>query len=158
MTKIVDVSILAEIMKDKSPSQYYLDKETGRFVEITTKIIDAFEDDYYEHLSSSEKETLKVLEEIYNGSDRYVQIPKLTEGDLINVIQEIIESLDEEDELREILSKIALSENIKKKINYLIQNYEGFYEIWKKFYSDYAIKKAKAWALSLGFEIYEPEI
>ncbi len=157
MTKgIVDIVILAEIMKNKTSSQYYLDKQTGRILEINSKIIDAFEDDYCEHLSASEMELYEVLKEIYEGSNRYVQIPKITDSDLINVIMEIIESLDEEDVMREILLSIASSFNIQKKINYLIANNQGFYRIWDKFYSNYALRKAKSWAISMGFEIYEP--
>ncbi len=157
MTKgIVDIAILAEMMKNKTSSQYYLDKQTGRILEINSKIIDAFEDDYYEHLSASEIELYEVLKEIYEGSDRYVQIPRMTEGDLINVIMEIIESLDKEDEMREILLSIASSSNVQKKINHLIANNRGFYRIWDEFYSNYALRKAKSWAISMGFKIYEP--
>ncbi|MEO0202915.1 MAG: UPF0158 family protein [candidate division WOR-3 bacterium] len=156
--KEIDLILLSEIFKDKSSSQYFLHKETGKIYEVTNKIIDAIEDNYYDHLTTSEMESVKVLEEIYNGSEKYIQIPKLSEGDLINVIFEIIEKSDIEDELKEILLSIASSGSIQKKINKLIRDYSGFYQIWDEFYSNYALKKAKSWALSMGLKVYEPEI
>ncbi len=156
--KEIDLILLSEIFKDKSSSQYFLHKETGKIYEVTNKIIDAIEDNYYDHLTTSEMEIVKVLEEIYNGSEKYIQIPKLSEGDLINVIFEIIEKSDIEDELKEILLSITSSGSIQKKINKLIRDYSGFYQIWDEFYSNYALKKAKSWALSMGLKVDEPEI
>jgi hypothetical protein len=102
-------------------------------------------------------ECANVLREMWEGSNKYEFIPKISEGDLINIITEIIESLDKEDNLREILMEIVSTGGIQKKINYLIVNYKGFYEIYDKFLTDYLKRKIKNWALTLGFEILEPE-
>jgi hypothetical protein len=152
----LDIELLVELIK-RGKNQYIINKETGQVFEISNKILDAVEDDYYEHLTSEEMECANVLREMWEGSNKYEFIPKISEGDLINIITEIIESLDKEDNLREILMEIVSTGGIQKKINYLIVNYKGFYEIYDKFLTDYLKRKIKNWALTLGFEILEPE-
>jgi hypothetical protein len=152
----LDIELLVELIK-RGKNQYIINKETGRVFEISNKILDAVEDDYYEHLTSEEMECANVLREMWEGSNKYEFIPKISEGDLINIITEIIESLDKEDDLREILMEIVSTGGIQKKINCLIVNYKGFYEIYDKFLTDYLKRKIKNWALTLGFEILEPE-
>ncbi|MDT7879759.1 MAG: hypothetical protein RQ990_02755 [Candidatus Hydrothermia bacterium] len=152
----LDIELLVELIK-RGKNQYIINKETGQVFEISNKILDAVEDDYYEHLTSEEMECANVLKEMWEGSNKYEFIPKISEGDLINIITEIIESLDKEDNLREILMEIVSTGGIQKKINYLIVNYKGFYEIYDKFLTDYLKRKIKNWALTLGFEILEPE-
>jgi|FaiFalFF_MnMetaG_3_1042247.scaffolds.fasta_scaffold02843_1 hypothetical protein len=152
----LDIELLVELIK-RGKNQYIINKETGQVFEISNKILDAVEDDYYEHLTSEEMECANVLREMWEGSSKYEFIPKISEGDLINIITEIIESLDKEDNLREILMEIVSTGGIQKKINYLIVNYKGFYEIYDKFLTDYLKRKIKNWALTLGFEILEPE-
>jgi len=152
----LDIELLVELIK-RGKNQYIINKETGQVFEISNKILDAVEDDYYEHLTSEEMECANVLREMWEGSSKYEFIPKISEGDLINIITEIIESLDKEDDLREILMEIVSTGGIQKKINYLIVNYKGFYEIYDKFLTDYLKRKIKNWALTLGFEILEPE-
>lgn len=152
----LDIELLVELIK-RGKNQYIINKETGQVFEISNKILDAVEDDYYEHLTSEEMECANVLREMWEGSNKYEFIPKISEGDLINIITEIIESLDKEDDLREILMEIVSTGGIYKKINYLIINYKGFYEIYDKFLTDYLKRKIKNWALTLGFEILEPE-
>jgi hypothetical protein len=152
----LDIELLVELIK-RSKNQYIINKETGQVFEISNKILDAVEDDYYEHLTSEEMECANVLREMWEGSNKYEFIPKISEGDLINIITEIIESLDKEDNLREILMEIVSTGGIHKKINYLIVNYKGFYEIYDKFLTDYLKRKIKNWALTLGFEVLEPE-
>ncbi|MEO0224380.1 MAG: hypothetical protein ABIL76_04730 [candidate division WOR-3 bacterium] len=152
----LDIELLVELIK-KGKNQYIINKETGQVFEISNKILDAVEDDYYEHLTNEEMESANVLKEMWEGSSKYEFIPKISEGDLINIVMEIVESLDKEDNLREILMEIVSSGGIYKKINYLIVNYKGFYEIYDKFLTDYLRRKLKSWALSVGFEIIEPE-
>ncbi len=152
----LDIELLVELIK-RGKNQYIINKETGQVFEISNKILDAVEDDYYEHLTSEEMECANVLREMWEGSNKYEFIPKISEGDLINIITEIIESLDKEDDLREILMEIVSTGGIQKKINYLIVNYKGFYEVYDKFLTDYLKRKIKNWALTLGFEILEPE-
>jgi hypothetical protein len=152
----LDIELLVELIK-RGKNQYIINKETGQVFEISNKILDAVEDDYYEHLTSEEMECANVLREMWEGSNKYEFIPKISEGDLINIITEIVESLDKEDNLREILMEIVSTGGIQKKINYLIVNYKGFYEIYDKFLTDYLKRKIKNWALTLGFEILEPE-
>jgi len=152
----LDIELLVELIK-KGKNQYIINKETGQVFEISNKILDAVEDDYYEHLTNEEMESANVLREMWEGSNKYELIPKISEGDLINIIMEIVESLDKEDNLREILMEIVSTGGIYKKINYLIVNYKGFYEIYDKFLTNYLKRKLKNWALSVGFEVLEPE-
>ena len=152
----IDIDLLVNLIKS-GKNQYIINKETGQVFEISNKILDAVEDDYYEHLTNEEMESANVLKEMWEGSSKYEFIPKISEGDLINIIMEIVESLDKEDHLREILMEIVSSGSIYKKINYLIVNYKGFYEIYDKFLTDYLRRKLKNWALSIGFEVLEPE-
>ncbi|MCS7244599.1 MAG: hypothetical protein N2504_00455 [candidate division WOR-3 bacterium] len=154
--KRLDINIysLAEIIKNSE--EHILDLETGRLFKIDENILDAIESDYYDDLSVNELEVVEILKEVYNGSKRFVQVPKISEGDIINIIMEIRENLDDMDELKEKLLEIASSEKVYRKIRYLIDKNEEFEKIWNYYLWLYTVKKAKAWLLSLGFEINQP--
>lgn len=147
----INIYLLAEVIK--SGKDHILDLETGRLYKITENILDALESEYYDDLSANELEVVEILNQLYSGSNRFVQVPKISEGDIINVIMEISESLDDINELKGKLLEIASSEKPYRRIRYLINNDEEFEKIWNYYLWQYTIKKAKAWLLSLGLEI-----
>ena len=74
----VDVEDIAMIMdrQDRFENSYYLDTETGETVAIPDEVMTAVEDEEYaKDLPEWERDLLPQAEEIYGGSNRYIEIP-----------------------------------------------------------------------------------
>ncbi len=158
MPRRVDINIdliVETIIYMDERSEYYLDLETGRIVEIPYTVFDAIEEDYYEDLEFEERRVLDVAKEIYEGSSRYVRIPRLSSSDYINVIMDIVEKLDKEDRLRELLLEVASGTNVSRKIDYLIRNVPGFYDLWYKHLERYVKQRVRNWGKQIQIEFYE---
>ena len=153
---MIDLELLVEIVQEQTPlSEYYLDLKRSRIVEIPISVFEAIEEEDFDDLSIKEMELVEVAREIYQGSDRYLKLPRLSDADLINVLMDIAESLEESDRLRGILTDAASGNHISRKVKYLIKNVPGFYDLWGKHLSRYIREKLQAWGRSLVIEFFE---
>ena len=153
---MIDLELLVEIVQEQTPlSEYYLDLKRSRIVEIPISVFEAIEEEDFDDLSIKEMELVDVAREIYQGSDRYLKLPRLSDADLINVLMDIAESLEESDRLRGILTDAASGNHISRKVKYLIKNVPGFYDLWGKHLSRYIREKLQAWGRSLDIEFFE---
>ncbi len=153
---MIDLDLIVEIIQDQTPlSEYYLDLKRNRIVEIPTSVFEAIEEEDYDDLSIREMELVETAKEIYGGSDRYLKLPRLNDADLINVLMDIVDSLDESDNLRNVLMDAASGSHISRKIKYLVKNVPGFYDLWGKHLAKYIREKIQAWGKSLDIEFFE---
>ncbi len=157
MRKIqIDLELIVEIVQEQTPlSEHYLDVEKNRIIEIPYSVFEAIEEEYYDELNTREMELVDVAKEIYDGSSRYIKLPRLSNADYINVLLDISSSLDESDSLRDVLIDAASGNHVMKKVRYLIKNVPGFYDLWSKHLSRYVREKIQAWARSLDIEFFE---
>ncbi len=152
----IDLELIVEIIQEQTPlSEHYLDLERNRIIEIPYEVFEAIEEDYYDELNTREMELVEVAKAIYDGSSRYIKLPRLTNADYINVLMDIASSLDEEDSLRDVLIDAASGSQVSRKIRYLVKNVPGFYDLWGKHLSKYLREKIQAWARSLDIEFFE---
>jgi len=152
----IDLELIVEIVQEQTPlSEHYLDIERNRIIEIPYNVFEAIEEDYYDELNTREMELVEVAKAIYDGSSRYIKLPRLTNADYINVLMDIASSLDEGDSLRDVLIDAASGSHVSRKIRYLVKNVPGFYDLWGKHLAKYVREKIQAWARSLDIEFFE---
>ncbi len=153
---LIDLELIVEIVQEQTPlSEHYLDIEKNRIIEIPYNVFEAIEEDYYDELNMREMELVEVARAIYEGSNRYIKLPRLTDADYINVLLDISSSLDEGDSLRDVLIDAASGNHVSRKIRYLIKNVPGFYDLWSKHLAKYVREKIQAWARSIDIEFFE---
>ncbi|MEW6374614.1 MAG: UPF0158 family protein [Thermodesulfobacteriota bacterium] len=153
----VDVEDIAMIMdnQDRFGSQYYLDTETGEVLAIPEELMSAIDEgESGEDLPGWELEVLPQAKEIFEGSDRYQEIPIRPSYEGYNLMVQFAEGVTDLRIQREL--SIALDgKGAFRRFKNVLRGYPEVEKEWFKFKAERDKEEVKGWLESIGIEIEE---
>jgi hypothetical protein len=151
----VDVEDIAMIMEnqDRLGSQYYLDIETGETVVIPEELMSSLEEgESCEGLPAWELELLPQAKEIFEGSDRYEEIPTRPSHEGYNLMVQFAQGVADERIQREL--SIALDgRGAFRRFKNVLRDYPEVEKEWFKFKAERNKEEVKEWLESIGIEL-----
>ena len=153
----VDVEEIAMIMdnQDRFGNQYYLDTETGETVVIPDELMSALQEgESCEGLPDWELQLLPQAREIFEGSDRYEEIPTRPSYEGYNLTVEFTEGVWD----KKIQRKLSIALDGKgafRKFKNVLRDYPEVEKEWFQFKSKRDKEEVKDWLESIGIEMVE---
>ena len=150
----VDVEDIAMIREnqDRLGSQYYLDTETGETVVIPEELMTALEEgESCEGLPAWELDLVPMTKEIFEGSDRYEEIPTRPSHEGYHVMVEFTEAVRDREIQRE-LSMALDGKGAFRRFKNVLSHYPEVEKEWFKFKANRDKEYVKEWLESIGIE------
>jgi len=151
----VDVEDIAMVMEnqDRFGTQYYLDTETGEIVAIPDELMSALEEgESCEGLPAWELELLPKAKGIFEGSERYEEIPTRPSYEGYNQMVEFAEGVTDPKIKREL--SIALDgKGAFRRFKNVLRDYPKEETEWFKFKAERDREEVKDWLESIGIEM-----
>jgi hypothetical protein len=152
----VDIEDIAMIMDNQDrQGSCYLDTETGEVISIPEELMSALEEgESCEGLPAWELEMLPQAKEIFEGSDRYKEIPTRPSYEGYNLTVQFAESVADERIQREL--SIALDgKGTFRRFKDTLREYPEVEKEWFKFKAEKDKEEVKEWLESIGVEMVE---
>ena len=153
----VDVEDIAMIMEnqDRFGNQYYLDTETGETVAIPDELMSALEEgESCEGLPAWELKLLPLAKEIFEGNNRYEEIPVRPSYDGYNLMVQFSEGVSNKRIQREL--SIALDgRGAFRRFKNVLMEYPEVEKQWFQFKAERDKEEVKDWLESIGIEMKE---
>ena len=158
MKKIkVDVEDISMIMEnqDRFGNGYYLDTEIGETIAIPGELMNALEEgESCEGLPAWELELLPKAKEIFEGSERYQEIPTRPSHEGYNLMVQFAEGVADERIQREL--SIALDgRGAFRRFKNVLRDYPEVEKEWFKFKAERDKEEVRRWLESIGIELEE---
>ncbi len=150
----VDIGEIAMIMEDQNryDTQYYFDTETGEVVAIPEELMRAIDEgETCEGLPDWELDLLPQAKWIYQGNDRYVEIPTRPSHEGYNWMVEFAEGVGD-GKIRRELSIALDGKGAFKRFKNVLRDHPEVEKEWFKFKAEREEKEVKEWLESLGIE------
>ncbi len=150
----VHIGEIAMIMENQNryDTQYYFDTETGEVVAIPEELMGALDEgESCEGLPAWELDLLPQAEEIYRGSDRYVEIPTRPSYEGYNWMVEFADGV-KDGKIRRELSIALDGKGAFRRFKNVLRDYPEVEKEWFKFKAEREEKEVKEWLESLGIE------
>ncbi|MEI9479855.1 MAG: UPF0158 family protein [Deltaproteobacteria bacterium] len=151
----VDVEDIAMIMdnQDRLGSSYYLDTETGETVIIPDEVITALEEgESCEGLPSWEVELLPQAKEIFEGSERYEEIPIRDSHEAFQHMADFTQRV-KDSRLKGKLELALGGRGSFHRFRDALKEYPELEKEWFKFKADRDKEAVKEWLESIGIEM-----
>ena len=153
----VDVEDIAMIMEnqDRFGSQYYLDIETGETLVIPEELMSALEEgESCEGLPPWELELVPMAKEIFEGSERYEEIPTRPSHEGYNLMVQFAQGVADERIEREL--SVALDgRGAFRRFKNVLRDYPEVEKEWFKLKAERDKEEVKEWLESIGIELKE---
>lgn len=150
----VDLEDIAMIMEnqDRFETQYYLDTETGEVVAIPEELMSALDGgESCDGLPAWELELLPRAKEIYEGSQRYAEIPTRPSYEGYNLMVEFAEGVTDRKIRREL--SIALDgKGAFRRFKNVLRDYPDVEKKWFELKAKRDKEAVKDWLESIGIE------
>ena len=153
----VDVEDVALIMEnqDRFGSQYYLDTETGESILIPEEVMDALEEgESCEDLPAWELELLPQAKAIFEGSERYKEIPTRPSHEAYDVMVEFASDV-KDGRVGSRLESAFHGKGAFRRFKDTLREYPEIEKEWFKFKAEKDREMVKDWLVSIGIEIKE---
>jgi len=151
----VDVEDIAMIMdnQDRHESNFYLDTETGENVVIPEELITALEEgESCEGLPAWELELLPQAKEIFEGSERYEEIPIRDSRDAYQQVVDFTQRV-KDTRLKGKLESALGGRGSFHRFRDALKEYPELEKEWFKFKADRDKEAVKEWLESIGIEM-----
>jgi len=151
----IDVEDIAIIMEnqDRFGTQYYLDTETGEVVAIPDELMSALEEgESCEGLPTWELGLLPKAKEIFEGSDRYQEIPIRPSYEGYNLMVQFAEGVADKRIQRELSIPLD-GKGAFRRFKKVLRNYPKEEKEWFKFKAERDREEVKDWLEGLGIEM-----
>jgi len=150
----VDFEDIAMIMdnQDRFTTQYYLDIQRGEVVAIPEEVMSALDEgDSFEGFPAWELELVSKAREIYEGSERYREIPIRPGYEGYNLMVEFAEGVTDRRIQREL--SIALDgKGAFRRFKNVLRDYPEVEKKWFTFKAERDKEAVKDWLESIGIE------
>jgi hypothetical protein len=153
----VDVEDIAMIMEnqDRFGNQYYLDTETGETVVIPEELMSALEEgESCEGLPAWELELLPRAKEIFEGNERYEEIPTRPSHEAYDIIINFVSDV-KDGRMRSRLESALHGRGAFGRFKDTLKEYPQIEKEWFKFKAEKDKEKVKEWLESIGIEMVE---
>jgi hypothetical protein len=151
----VDVEDIAMIMEnqDRFDTQYYLDTETGEVLAIPEELMSAIDEgESDEDLPDWELELLPKAKDIFEGSERYEEIPIRPSHEGYDLMVQFTEEMKNQKIQRELY--IALDgKGAFRRFKNVLRDYPEVEKHWFKFKAERDKEEVKDWLGSIGIEL-----
>jgi hypothetical protein len=153
----VDVEEVAMIMDNQGRfgAEYYLDKETGETVAIPDELMRALdEEDSPEDLPKWELELLPVAKEIFEGSERYEEIPTRPSGEAYRIRVDFTANV-RDPKLRSKLGSSLQARGAFRRFRDTLCQFPEEEKKWFRFQAEKDKEEVKDWLAGIGIELEE---
>ncbi len=158
----VDVEEIAMIMDnhDRFASQYYLDKETGEMVVIPEELMSVLDREepreglQEEDLPKWELDLLPMAKEIFEGSERYEEIPMRPSGEAYRMMVDFTNSMRNPG-LRSKLESALHGRGAFRRFRDALGQFPEEEKQWFRFQAEKDKEEVKDWLESIGIELEE---
>ena len=151
----VDVEDIAMIMdnQDRHESNFYLDTETGETVIIPDEVMTALEEgESCEGLPAWELELLPQAKEIFEGSERYEEIPIRDSHEAFQHMVDFTQRV-KDTRLKGKLESAIGGQGSFHRFRDALKEYPGLEKEWFKYKADRDKEEVKEWLESIGIEM-----
>jgi hypothetical protein len=152
----VDVEDIAMITENQDRlGGYFLDTETGEVVAIPEELMNSLEEgESCEGLPPWELELLPKAKEIFQGSERYEEIPTRPSHEEYNLMVQFAEGVADERIQRE-LSIVLDGRSAFRRFKNVLRDYPEVEKDWYKFKANRDKEEVKEWLEGIGIELVE---
>lgn len=151
----VDAEDIAMIMEnqDRFGNQYYLDTETGETVVIPEELMSALEEgESCEGLPAWELELLPQAKEIFEGNERYEEIPTRPSHEAYDIIVNFVSDV-KDGRMRSRLESALHGRGVFRRFKDTLKEYPEIEKEWFKFKDEKDKGMVKEWLESIGIEL-----
>ncbi len=153
----VDVEDIAMIMDkhDRSESQYYLDKETGDPIVIPDEVMSALDlGESCEGLPGWELELIPQAKEIFEGSERYEEIPTRDSSEGYRMMVDFAGAVRDA-RIRNRLESVLHGKGAFRRFKDTLREFPDLEEKWFRFKTEKDKEDVKDWLKTIGIELAE---
>jgi len=150
----VDAEDIAMIMENQDRlGSYYLDTETGEVISIPEELMSALEEgESCEGLPAWELELLPQAKEIFEGNERYEEIPTRPSHEAYDVMVEFVSDV-KDGRMRSRLESALHGKGAFRRFRDTLREYPEVEKEWFKFKDERDKEMVKEWLESIGIEM-----
>ncbi len=153
----LDIERIVEVMQLHGviSVEYYLDTQTGDIVAIPEEIFVAIEDGEESSLRAAHRALVETARQIYEGTGRFVSVPRLSEGDIYSVLSHLYSKL--KDELKDLetascLAGVLAGDDFIAGFEEMCITHPEITEMFNQLLDEYTERIARMWLDKVGIK------